>query len=45
MLEFADVLIWLGIIGVAIGVFGNISAHAKKEPHQRVYRWGSRPCQ
>ena len=41
MAEFADILIWLGAIGVLFGIAKNISGQAKKEPHRRVYRWGS----
>ena len=41
MAEFADILIWLGAIVCCLASHENISDHAKKEPHRRVYRWGS----
>ena len=45
MLEFAYVLIRLGLSEWWSILYKNISDYAWKEPHRRVDRWGSRLCQ
>ena len=42
---YDNIVCWLGIIGLLIVVVRKYFWFSEKEPHQRVYQWGSRPCQ